>query len=731
MSDPVVLPTKANEEVLDLRQYWKVINKSKFKILSFAMAITLFTIVVVMSITPSYQSTATLLIEAEAAKAVSIEDVYGINSAQKEYFLTQFEILKSKSLSEKVIKDMSLKDKIEFAGDPSSFSLKGWIKSVLGLSNSGDVLSEEDIERIKNHQILDVFVKKLSISPIRKTQLVNITFESEDPKLAADIANTLGETYIQNYITSKNNVTKKAEVWLNSRLEGLEENLRLSEDELQNFITENELTVINGVAEITGERLQALQKRLIEEEQIKAQINSVNEIFKSNGAKDISELAGLEIIASNKTVQDFKQDQIAVQRKLSDLGQVYGPKHPKMYSAKAELVAINDRINAEIINLAENSEKLLTAANTRIKNIKSDIEATRIEHQHNLKLENKYIRFKRQVSTNRKLYDTFIERAKETSITSDFESAHARFTDRASIPILPSKPKKGLIVVLAFIASLAVGVVFVFVIDALNDSFRTTEEIENKLGQRLLGLIPLVKHDKDKDLSLHCFYKKDQRAFSESIRTLRTSFTLTNIDKAQQVIQVTSSQPNEGKTTTSINIAFAMAQMESVLLIDADMRRPSICKLFGLPAYHPGLANLIAGTEKLEDCIYKDEQSGIDVLTAGMIPPNPLELLSSPKFVELLADFRTKYDRIVIDMAPTQAVSDALVVSKYVDSLIYIIRADYTRQKVAKNGIGRLLEVNAKLAGVVLNYVDVSKKENYEGYHGYYDYYAYNSDETN
>jgi capsular exopolysaccharide synthesis family protein len=240
-----------------------------------------------------------------------------------------------------------------------------------------------------------------------------------------------------------------------------------------------------------------------------------------------------------------------------------------------------------------------------------------------------------------------------------------------------------------------------------------------------------VKHDKDKDLSLHCFYKKDQRAFSESIRTLRTSFTLTNIDKAQQVIQVTSSQPNEGKTTTSINIAFAMAQMESVLLIDADMRRPSICKLFGLPAYQPGLANLIAGTEKLEDCIYKDEQSGIDVLTAGMIPPNPLELLSSPKFVELLADFRTKYDRIVIDMAPTQAVSDALVVSKYVDSLIYIIRADYTRQKVAKNGIGRLLEVNAKLAGVVLNYVDVSKKENYEGYHGYYDYYAYNSDETN
>jgi len=730
MSEPVVLPGKVNEEVLDLRQYWKVINKSKIKIVSFAMAITLFTIVVVMSMTPSYTSTATLLIEAEAAKAVSIEDVYGINSTQKEYFLTQFEILKSKSLSEKVIKDMNLKDRIEFAGDPSKFSLKGWIKSSLGLSSDDETLSQEDIDRIKNHQVLDVFFKKLSISPIRKTQLVNITFESEDPKLAAEIANTLGDTYIKNYIVEKNNITKKAEIWLNSRIKELEENLRISEDKLQDFIAKNELTVINGVSEITGERLQALQGRLIEEEQVKAQINSVNQIFKNNGEQDISELAGLEIIASNKTVQDFKKEQITVQRKLSDLSQVYGPKHPKIYSAKAELLAIDNRINSEIINLAKNSEKLLTAANTRIQNIRNDIEITRVEHQQNLKLENEYIRFKRQVSTNRKLYDTFIERAKETSITSDFESAHAKFTDRASIPISPSKPKKSLIVILAFIGSLAVGVVFVFVIDALNDSFRTTEDIEVNLGQRLLGLIPLVEHDKDKDLSLHCFYEKGHRAFSESIRTLRTSFTLTHIDKPQQVIQVTSSQPNEGKTTTSINIAFAMAQMEKVLLIDADMRRPSICKLFGLPAYQPGLANLIAGTEKLEDCIYKDEESGVDVITAGMIPPNPLELLSSSRFTELLTDLRTKYDRIVIDMAPTQAVSDALVVSKLVDSLIYVVRADFTRQKAAKNGIGRLLEVNAKLAGVVLNYVDVSKKENYEGYHGYYDYYAYNSDES-
>lgn len=729
MSEPVVLPNKVNEEVLDLRQYWKVINKSKAKILSFAFAITMFTVVVVMSMTPSYKSTATLLIEAEAAKAVSIEDVYGINSTQKEYFLTQFEILKSKSLSEKVIKDMNLKDKIEFSGDPSAFSLKGWIKSTLGLSGIGsDELTADDIERIENHKVLDVFLEKLSISPIRKTQLVNITFESEDPKLAAQVANTLGETYIKNYIVEKSNITKKAEVWLNSRIKELEENLRISEDELQEFISKNELTVINGVAAITGERLKALQTRLIEEEQIKAQINSVNQIFKTNGEQNISELAGLEIIASNKTVQDFKKEQITVQRKLSDLSQVYGPKHPKIYSAKAELLAIDARINAEIINLAKNSEKLLTAANTRIQNIRNDIEVTRVEHQRNLKLENKYIRYKRQVSTNRKLYDTFIERAKETAITSDFESAHAKFTDRASVPILPSKPKKALIVILAFVASVAIGIVFVFVIDALNDSFRTTEDIEVNLGQRLLGLIPLVEHDKDKDLSLHCFYEKGNNAFSESIRTLRTSFTLTHIDRAQQVIQITSSQPNEGKTTTSINIAFAMSQMESVLLIDADMRRPSICKLFGLPAYQPGLANIIAGTEKLEDCIYKDEISGIDVITAGMIPPNPLELLSSSKFTDLLDHLRTKYDRIVIDMAPTQAVSDALVVSKYVDSLIYIVRADHTRQKVAKNGIGRLLEVNAKLAGVVLNYVDVSKKENYEGYHGYYDYYAYNSD---
>ena len=715
------------DEVIDLLQYWKIINKFKWRILGFAFVVTFLCALVVFSLTPKYSTTATLLIEAEQAKAVSIEEVYGLDSTRSEYFLTQFEILKSKSLAEKVIAKLDLMNNPEFIGSGDSFSLKAWIKSIIPFIPK-KAMSEEDSLQVKRLMVLREFSERLSVTPVRKTQLVKISFESEDPKLAAAVVNTLGDTYIESHLEAKMGITRKAADWLNVRLDDLKMKLDESEQKLEKFTLENDLSVVRGVTGLSASRLESLEKQLLEEEQKYGEAYSLFLIVKESGSKDLSLLESLEEITNNRTIQDFKKEEILAQSKVSELSKVYGPKHPRMISAVAELSSISQKLQDEVSNLANNAENMLAASKKRLEQIKQSLVAARAEHQANRLLDNDYRRLKREVDTNRSLYDTFMERTKETSIAADFDSAHARFTDRAIVPVEPSKPKKGLLIVMAFVVSLGIGVVMAFIIDALNDSFRNAADIENYLGMRLLGLLPLLALKKDQDVPVHAFYESEHKSFSEAIRTLRTGFTLTNIDKPAQVIEITSSVPNEGKTTCSINMAFSLAQMENVLLIDADMRRPSIGRQFNLPNYQPGLANIIAGTDKLEDCIHKDEKSGVDVITAGIIPPNPLELLSSKRFDDLITELKGKYDRIVIDMAPTQAVSDALVVAKQADVVLYVVRSDSTRHKVAKNGIGRLLEVNANIGGVILNQVDINKKDSQYGYYGYYDYYGY-SDE--
>ena len=224
----------------------------------------------------------------------------------------------------------------------------------------------------------------------------------------------------------------------------------------------------------------------------------------------------------------------------------------------------------------------------------------------------------------------------------------------------------------------------------------------------------------------HLFESDSNKAFSESIRTIRTSMVLAGLDKPHKVMMITSSVPGEGKSTIAANLAIALGQMEKVLLIDADMRRPALAKNFDLPVGTPGLANLIAGTATLEQSI--QQMHGVDMISAGAVPPNPLELLSSPRFAELIETLKGQYDRIVVDSPPTQAVSDALMLGTLANALIYVIKSDDTSIPVAVKGVGQLLQSNAPVTGVVLNQVDMKKAKKYGAdYGGYYDYYGYSN----
>lgn len=399
-----------------------------------------------------------------------------------------------------------------------------------------------------------------------------------------------------------------------------------------------------------------------------------------------------------------------------------------MTAARSELSAAEGSLKGQVEQIVAGIERNYQLALANENSLRASFNANKSQIQDISRKEFQLRELQREVDGNRALYDTFMTRLKETAATADLETANARVVDPATVPTEPVKPKKTLIVAIAALLALFAGVGLTLLLDALNNTFKSTEEIENRLNIPVLGILPQMKVQERRELA-RMFTADTDKSFSESIRTIRTGVVLSGMDHPHKVMVITSSNPGEGKSTVSANLAFALGQMERVLLIDADLRRPTLAKSFEFPVGTPGLANLIAGTARLEECI--QQVDGIDMICAGTVPPNPLELLSSPRFAKAVEVLKNKYDRIIIDSPPTQAVSDAIVLSTFADSLLYVVKSASTHIPLVEKGVGQLLQNNAPVKGIVLNQVDIKKAKRYGySYGGYYDYYGYSNTKT-
>lgn len=717
---PPTAPT--DNDVIDLRRYFSVVGRAKWRILLLALLITVFAVVIVLNMRPVFSAKATLLIEAQQAKAVKIEEVYGMNSSQQEYYLTQFEILKSRSIADTVIDKLGLATNDEFKVEPSmTDKLKEWIPALNEDQNNIDPVAKRAADREK---LVEAFMKRLSIEPVRKTQLVNISFEAYDAQLAADVANAVGEAYIDSQLEAKMGITQKANTWLGGRLGELRMRLDESEKSLQQFRVREGLIDVSGVRSLGSQELERLGVEITQARSKKAQIDSFVRVVNQYGANNIDRLESLQEVTAHSGIQNVKIELVQAERKVSELSKVFGPKHPKLIGAKSELATVQENLRNQIKQLIDGMKDEADTVSQNLAALEAEMAKSKGTYQDLSGKEAEYQRLQREVETNRQLFDTFMARQKETEVTSDFNSAIARFTDRAMATSEPIKPKRKIIVILAFVGALMFGVVIAFVQESLNDTIKTTQDIEQQLQQRALGMMPHVAGKLSLAEANRLFFSTEQRQFSESVRSVRTSVSLLGIERPIQVLAVTSSVPEEGKSTVSSNLSFALGQLDRVLLIDADMRKPTIAKRFGLPAFQVGLANYLAGTETLDDCIVRDDVSGIDVMTAGTIPLNPLELLSSKRLSELIQQLRGRYQRIVIDTPPVHAVSDALVIAQLVDAVVVVVKADQTRSGLVKHSLASLINAHARVLGVVLNDIDLKKAEKYYGAYGYYQYYA-------
>ncbi|WP_415231757.1 GumC family protein [Psychromonas sp.] len=721
------------EALIDLKFYMRIISKGKWKIIAFAIFITLLVTVYVFYLPPIYRATSTLLIKTDQENTVSIDSVISLDTSRKDYFLTQFAILQSRTVTEQVIDELKLELDPEFLPAEKNniivTQVKNYIKSVIP-ENLLPKREEDVIDlRSKKVALIKNFQENLSITPIRNTQLVNISYDAKDSALAALIANTVGDVYIRQEMQAQMDITQKAVDWLKLRLEQLRINLEVSVTKLQDYRVQENLIDIEskGVKSIESGELATLTAGYLNAK--KARFEAETIYLFVNNVKNNASLLSLKEISDHPLIKDIKAVEIKSEQKVSELSFRYGNKHPKSIAAKAELAAVRKNLRNRVNKLVQGIGEELTAAKDNERRFEEELESAKVSFQGVTNKEEEYLRIKREVEANRKLYGTFLARYKEMESTTNLEVIQARIIDFAEIPASPERPKKALIVLITFIISVIFASILTFLFDSLNDTFRTASEIETKLNKRLLGLLPMIKTKGKRPLPSHVYFDDNYKGFSEAVRSLRTALVLSHFDDNSSVFLITSSIPNEGKTITAINIAYAMTQMKKTLLIEADMRRPSFTKIFNLPPYQEGLSNVISGTEKLDNVIIHDQKSGIDILSAGFIPPNPLELLSSQRFTDMLTALKEKYECIIIDSAPTQAVSDSLVLAQKADSVIYVVRSEMTKQAVVKKGIARLLEVGAKIDGVVLNQVNIQKSAQEEGFQGYYDYYEYGQEQ--
>ena len=705
------------QERLDFVEYWRTLRKRKWAIMAFALVVTLLAGVVAFVSTPIYEAKTTLLIETNKQKVVTIEDVYGGVGASREYFQTQVEIIKSREVSLKTIAKLKLYDNPEFDPRVPKKGLAAFLEQVgFATQEEPKVWNEETLAEAAFGR----FAGNLSIEPIRLSQLVVVRFTSPDAALAARVSNALAQTYIENDLDARYQMTRTASAWLQERLAGLKTKLNESEQVLQGYREKQGMVSVEKMAQSgAAQQMDQLQTRLIEARTRRAEIEATYKIVKE--AANAGDLASQPAVLNSGQVADAKRQATEAARKLADVSQRYGKEHPKYLQADSDAKAANDNLQRQIELVVGGINHEYERARSTEKMLESTLGAARGTVQSINRKEFELGVYEREVDSNRQMFDMFMKRAKETNVAGDLQTTVARVVDTAAVPDGPIKPRKMLIVAVALFMGLLVGVMIALLLEVLDNTLKNTEDVELRLKQPLLTVLPMLsKKDALRTTSGHLISDSPNSLYSEAIRTARTGVLLSSVDLTSRVLLVTSSVPGEGKTTFSSNLALAHAFTQKTLLIDADMRRPSVAKAHGLDTNASGLSELVAGTAKLGDCLQKVKDSNLVVMGSGAIPPNPLELLHSERFGLTIEALRKNFETIIIDSPPVELVSDALVLAARASGIIFVSKAQSTPLPLVRKALQRLRRADGHIIGVVLNALDFNKAEKYYGdYSGY------------
>ena len=724
------IPDEYLDEEVHLRDYLRVILKRRWMIATVFLVLVTTVTISNLNMDPVYRATTQILIDKENPNVVNIEEVVGINAADRDYYQTQYEILKSKSLALKVIKDLDLKNSPEFAPKDGGFSLMGTISSsmkyvlewIKGITSSAENPADKNFNPDHEYnEIIEAYLGRLNVSPIRNSRLVDVSFEGGDPEIVARIANTHAKLYTQSGLERKYSASEDAIAWLNLRIKEEAKILKEKETDIQKFREKEGLAavdfedrqgiIIQSLNDLNAALIQATTERLKKE-------NLFSELTRLSQQPEMVE--SMPAIASNQVIQELKSQYVELTGEYYNLSNKYGKEHPKMVRLSAAMKGIKEKIAQEVKKTLQSVEAEYRLALAEEKSIRQAMEEKKREA---LALNAKQIEYnslKRDMETSRSLYESLLKRAKEAGLTEGLKATNIVVVDPARIPDHPVKPKKARNILLAIIVGLTLGVGLAFFFEYLDNTINTPDELERYFKVPFLGVVSKFKADAPgEEIIVHSNPKSN---VAEGFRTIRTNLLFSSPDVEKKHILITSPLPRDGKTLQAANIAVSFAQMgKKVLLIDADMRKPRIHEIFNLER-SPGLSEYLAGKESGPQ---STGITGLEVFTSGRTSPNPAELLGSKRMKELLGSGRARddFDMVIIDSPPVLSVADAAILSVVSDGVVMIVNAGSTPRPAIQRAIQQLSDVEAKLIGCVLNNMDFKKESYYYSYYRYKKYY--------
>lgn len=715
------------QDTFDFTHYFRIIKRRKWSIIIVTLLSLILGAYYLSQATPIYQASSKIQADPVQPNA-SAQDQYIMNSMVFLFYETQYEIIQSRKVAETVVDKLKLISKYkaelkDLKADSDSKALleplKSFIKELVSSEDNGS-----SPVKLNDNQLRTILAQRiqagLSVSGGTQSQIINISYQSEDPVLAANIVNAISESYIEFGLESRLSQIKDTAEWLSEQLEELRETLQESEDKLRNFRLSQNLMDTEQQQRIANTQLQTLNTELVKAQtqlsQAQELYSQVTQVERSGG-----DYRSIGPVLQSNTIRDLVREESTLSRKVQELSERYGEKHPKMIAARSDLASAQVNLDREAAKIVENIKNEYRAAQSQERNVRELIAQTRTELQSYQGDSFELTRLEREVENNRRVYESFLGKLMEADVSGDYDASNIRIIDNATIPEFPVKPRASLIIAASLVFGVFFGVMFAFARELMGNVFRTPDQLEQELALPSLGVTPLVKKKKGA-VAPEKQYIADQRStFAEAINTIRTGLIFSNIDNPPKSILITSTNGSEGKTTLAINLAVALSQMDKTLLIEMDLRKPAVGQDLGIKA-DMGLSDLLSGKTDTNVFHQVDGAPNLSVITCGTIPPNPMELISSKRFANLLNSLRERFAHIVIDSPPTLPVSDSCVLAKMVDATIVAVKAEETKISMAKETITRLNKVNATITGVVLTQAS-PQKMSYYGEHYYQDSY--------
>jgi len=737
-----VHPSLANNDSV-LRDYLRVLIKRIWIVVGTLAIVFGATLIATLRATPIYDAMGSIAINKPDPMLTNLRD--GNNTM--DYYDptdldTEVRILRSDLLALQVIKQLNLDRLPEFGGHggPTSSSLE----------MTTDTL-QPDSERA--NLLLGAFKGSLRVLLEPNTRIIDVHFRSPNKELSARVVNTLANTYIEQNFKTRFESTMQASDWLSRQLVDLQMKVETSQEKLVKYQKEHQILGIDEKQNITTAKLDELNKELTIAESERMEKESIYQLAAAGDTESAAAVANgaaqNKDFANTSGLLDKLQAQKAdLQIQSAQLGTQFGPAYPKISQINNQLREIDAQIQAEMKKVAGRlrgdylaslqRENMLRAAFEQQKQQQNKLNESSIE----------YSLLKRDFETNRTLYEGLLQKLKEAGVTAGLRSNNIREVDVARTPGGPAEPNIPRNLGFAFVLGLTSGIGLAFLLEGIDNTVRTPEQAQAISGLPSLGMIPLgSKNNADsgakagpglmvaasKEAVELITQSRPQSQMAESYRALRTSLLLTSLGAPPKTILITSALPREGKTTTSINTAIVLAQKGvRVLLIDADLRRPSIHKTLGMGP-RVGLSNVLTGGATLQQATMRSPVlPNLYVLPAGTPPPNPAELMASVQMNDMLTQLRDQYDHIVVDTPPTLSVTDAVVLSTRADAVVLVIRSAQTTKPALRRARDILAQVNARVSGVLLNAVNLDSPDYYYyyEYQGKYGHRYYDEDMT-